>query len=117
MIKFPCYFLHGSEGGLVTNPVDGRMCLCLFTSPAAVQRFKQATNLYMHGPEHVDLEVQVDEIEDRDGLIDRLTNAEFELAADGIKFISIDAVPGQPTLHAAIQDFIADLQACRIEKR
>ena len=38
-IKFPCYFLHGEDGGLITNMVDGRQCLCLFTSTDAVRRF------------------------------------------------------------------------------
>lgn len=109
-VKFPCYFLYGEEGGLVTNPVDGRQCLCLFTSSEAVKRFTEATHDYMHGTERDRWQAPVDEVEDCAGLIDRLTNAESRLAADGIKFISIDAVPGQPTLHAAIRDFIEELQ-------
>ena len=105
-LSYPCYFLYGNEGGLITNPVNGQQCLCLFTNTEALQRFKQATNLYMHGPEHVDLEVATDEVEDRDGLLNRLTNAEADLAADGIRHISIDPVPGQPTSYAAIREFI-----------
>src|SRR5437868_7046748 len=93
-LTYPCYFLYGSEGGFVANPVNGQQCLCLFTSPEAVQRFKQVTNVYMHGPEHVDLEVATDEVENREGLLERLTNAEADLAANGIRHISIDAVPG-----------------------
>jgi len=57
VMKFPCYFLYGEAGGLVTNVVDGRHCLCLFTSPEAVQRFKKATNLYMHGPLEIGIEM------------------------------------------------------------
>jgi hypothetical protein len=108
-MKFPCYFLYGEEGGLITNMVDGRHCLCLFTSSEAVKRFTEATHDYMHGTERDRWQVAVDEVEDRAGLIDRLTNTEGRLAADGIKFISIDPVPGQPTLCGAIREFITDL--------
>jgi hypothetical protein len=105
-LTFPCYFLYGNEGGLVTNPVSGQQCLCLFTSTEAVQRFKQWTNLFMHGPEHVDLEVATHEVEGREGLLERLTNADADLAASGIRHTSIDPVPGQPTPYGTIREFI-----------
>jgi hypothetical protein len=61
----------------------------------------------MHGPEHVDLKVvEVDEVESREGLIDRLKSAESRLTADGIKHISINPVPGQPTMYGLISEFI-----------
>jgi hypothetical protein len=90
--------------------VDGRRCLCLFTSSEAVKRFTEATHDYMHGTERDRWQAPVDEVEDRAGLIDRLTNAEDRLAADGIKFVSIDPVPGEPTLCGLIGELIAELQ-------
>jgi hypothetical protein len=51
-MTYPCYFLYGSDGqSLQCNTVDGHECLCLFTCEFAVQRFLQAKNLQLHGPE------------------------------------------------------------------
>lgn len=111
LIKFPCYFLYGEEGGLITNMVDGRRCLCLFTSSEAVRRFTEATHDFMHGTHRDYWQAPVDEVEDRAGLLDRLKNAEDRLAADGIKFVSFDPVPGQPTVHGAIRELIEELQS------
>lgn len=109
-IKFPCYFLYGEEGGLVTNFVDGRRCLCLFTSTETVKRFNTTTRDHKHGRRGRYLQAEVDEVEDRVGLIGRQAAAVDRLEDDGIRFISIDPVPGQPTAHTPIRDFIAELQ-------
>jgi hypothetical protein len=108
-IKFPCYFLYGAEGGLITNFVDGRQCLCLFTSTEAVRRFTVEAH-DLHGNKRGYRRAEVDEVEDCGGLIGRLSAAVNSLEGDGIRFISIDPVPGQPTVCGTIRDFIAELE-------
>jgi hypothetical protein len=89
--------------------VDGRHCLCLFTSTEAVRRFTVEAH-DIHDNKRGYRKAPVDKVGDCAGLIDRLTSAEDRLAADGIKFVSIDPVPAQPTMCAPIRDFIAHLQ-------
>jgi hypothetical protein len=109
-LTYPCYFLYGTDGeSLICNPIANHQCLCLFTSPETVQRFQQAKNLYMHGPEHVDLQVPVYVIEDYEMLIGGLKHSEADLAKSGIRHISIDPVPGQPTMYVEIREFISEL--------
>ena len=108
-ITYPCYFLYGDEGGLQCNVVDGNTCLCLFTSVATLQRYRQSMQLQKHGLEHVDLQVAVDEVPDYDGLIDRLKSGVDDLEKSGIYHISIDANPGQPVGYTTIREFIEQL--------
>jgi hypothetical protein len=60
-------------------------------------RLNSAKNLYMHGPEHVDLQVPVYPVEDYDGLIDRLKSGEADLAKSGIRHLKVDPVKGPHT--------------------
>lgn len=108
-IKFPCYFLYGKEGGLITNMVNGRRCLCLFTSTEAVRRFTVEAH-DLHGKKRGYRRAEVDEVENRAGLIGRLEAAVDRLEDDGIRFISFDPVPGQPTVCGTIREFITELQ-------
>src|SRR4051812_16351457 len=92
-MTYPCYFLYADQGGLVCSIVDGRDCLCLFTSTPMVQRFQHAKQLLLHGPNQVDLEVVVDKCDDYDALIARLKSGETDLATAGVRHIVIDPVP------------------------
>jgi hypothetical protein len=89
--------------------IDGERCLCLFTSPDAVRRFRHATDDYMHGSDRGAPKLPVDEVEDREALLDRLRNAETRLAADGIRHICLDPVPGTPAAYGFVGDFINSL--------
>ena len=110
MFDFPCYFLLGEGDSIITNMVNGRQCLCFFTSYEAVGLYTAAVHNFTNGTKRERWEVPVDEVKDVAGLIERLENAEGRLAADGIKFISLDPVPGQPTKCASIRDFIQMLR-------
>jgi hypothetical protein len=110
VMTYPCYFLYSEDHtSLQCNTVNNHECLCLFTSEIAVQRFQQAKNLHLHGPEHVDLEVAVDPVADYDGLIGRLKSGEADLAKCGIRHLAIDPVPGQLVLYIEIREFIEQL--------
>ena len=109
VMTYPCYFLFGESGGLQCNTVDGKECLCLFTSKETVQRFHQILQHQLHGPHLEFLMASVDECPDYDGLMDRLKSGEAELAASGIGHIVIDPVPGRPVCYAPIRDFIEQL--------
>jgi hypothetical protein len=63
----------------------------------------------MHGPEHVDLQVPVYLTEDYEMLIVGLKHSEADLAKAGIRHLSIDPVPGQPTMYVEIREFIETL--------
>jgi hypothetical protein len=108
-LPYPCYFLYGEGGGLVTNMINGNQCLCLFTSIKAVRKFRHETDDYMHGNDRGAPKIPVDEVKNRAGLLDRLENAEARLAADGILHISLDPVPGRPTSYGLIRDFIQSI--------
>jgi len=108
-MTYPCYFLYGNSGGLVCNDVDGHDCLCLFTSPVVLQRFRQLLQRQLFGENHVDVQVPVATCNNYDELIGLLKSGEAELAKIKVFHIAIDPEQGQPLMYATIRDFIEQL--------
>ena len=62
-----------------------------------------------HGPQHGQIKVAVDIVNDYDGLIGRLKSGEADLAKSGILHLAIDPQQGQPTMYVEIREFIETL--------
>ena len=109
VMTYPCYFLLGDGGGLQCNVVDGKDCLCLFTSLEKLTHFRTTMLEQKRPPTTGGLQVGIDTCHNYDELISRLKSGVSELEAAGINYLAIDPVQGQRVLYCAIRDFIEDL--------
>ena len=112
LMTYPCYFASTPGGGIQLNDVDGKQCLCIFTSKTRSNRFTERS--YKHDStvrQHASSEAEVDTVSDSNSLIGSThIRSKARLAQDGIRHIVIDPHQASVDLRDACIDFIEGLR-------
>ena len=109
VMTYPCYFLFGDGGGLQCSVVEGKDCLCLFTTLDKLLLFHTTMLQQQRQVTNGELQVEIDTCNNYDEIISRLRSGVSELESAGIYHLAIDPIPEQRVLYCAIRDFIEDL--------